>query len=126
MRNLRNSMYKCIRSFGYAFNGIGYLIKNENNIRYQLAVGVVTVSLGIYMEVSYFEWLILITMIGLVLMAEAFNTAIEKLCDIVHPDHHAQIGMVKDIAAGAVLLIAIAAVILGIVIFGSKLLEYIS
>jgi diacylglycerol kinase (ATP) len=126
MKNLRNSMYKCIKSFGYAFNGIGYLLKNENNSRYQLAVGVVTIGLGIYMEVSYSEWIILITMIGLILMAEAFNTAIEKLCDIVHPDHHAQIGMVKDIAAGAVLLISITAAIAGAIIFGSKILERIS
>lgn len=123
MKNLKNSIQKCITSFGYAFKGIGYLLKNENNIRYQLVAGAIVIGLGAYLEITQSEWMVLIILIGLVLMAEAFNTAIEKLCDIVHPDHHPKIGIVKDLAAGAVLLISIAAAIVGVIIFGNKLLS---
>jgi len=121
MRNLRNSIQKCVASFGYAINGITYLLKNENNIRYQLIAGIIVIGLGLYLEATQSEWITLICMIGLVLMAEAFNTAIEKLCDFVQPDHHAQIGIVKDLAAGAVLLISVTAAIVGVIILGNKL-----
>ena len=121
MKNLKNSVQKCIASFGYAFKGIGYLLRNENNIRYQLLAGVIAIGLGVYLEVNNTEWIVLIISIGLVLTAEAFNTAIEALCDVIHPDHHPQIGIVKDLAAGAVLLISITAAIVGVIIFGSKI-----
>lgn len=121
MKNLKNSIQKCLTSFGYALNGIRYLFKHENNIRYQLLAGAVTIALGFYLKVSATEWLILLIFIGLVLMAEAFNTAIEKLCDFVHPDQHPKIGIIKDLSAGAVLLISITAAIVGVIIFGSRL-----
>jgi len=121
MRKLKNSIRKCIVSFGYAFKGIAYLLKNENNIWYQLIAGAIVIGLGGYLEVTLSEWIILIILIGLVLMAEAFNTAIEKLCDIVHPSRHPKIGVVKDLAAGAVLLISITAGFIGVIIFGNKL-----
>jgi len=121
MRNLKNSIQKCIKSFGFAFNGIGHLLKHENNIRYQVLVGIVTVIVAFYLKVDQQEWLIVITMIGLVLMAEAFNTAIERLCDFVHPAQHPVIGKVKDLAAGAVLIISITAAVVGVIVFGSKI-----
>lgn len=123
MKNLKNSLRKCITSFGYAFKGIKYLLKNENNIRYQLLASSMVIGLGGYLKVNNTEWLVLTIMIGLVLMAEAFNTAIETLCDTVHPDRHPRIGLVKDLAAGAVLIISFTAAIIGLIILGSKLLN---
>ena len=73
------------------------------------------------MQVSTAEWLVIVTMIGLVLMAEAFNTSLEKLMDILHPELHPKVGKAKDIAAAAVLIIAVAAAIVGITIFAGKL-----
>lgn len=67
--------------------------------------------------------MILILQIAFVMVAEAFNTAIEKLCDVVSKDHHPVIGTVKDIAAGGVLIAAISAVITGLLLFIPKLLE---
>jgi diacylglycerol kinase len=123
MKNLKNSLQKCVKSFDYAITGIGHLFRHGNNIRYQLAAAAIAVLLGVYLEVNNTEWHIIITLIGLVLMAEAFNTAIEVLCDIVNPDWHVKIGMVKDISAGAVLLISISAGLVGLLIFGDKFIH---
>lgn len=121
MRGLTNSIKKNLKSFKYAFQGIKFLVKEENNFRYHLLAAVVAVALGFYLQVTTTEWLVIITMIGLVLMAEAFNTSLEKLIDILHPELHPKVGKAKDIAAGAVLIIAIAAAIVGITIFAGKL-----
>ncbi|MTI26769.1 diacylglycerol kinase family protein [Fulvivirga kasyanovii] len=121
MRGLTNSIKKNLKSFKYAFQGIKFLVKEENNFRYHLLAAVVAITLGFYLQVTTTEWLIIITMIGLVLMAEAFNTSLEKLIDILHPELHPKVGKAKDIAAGAVLIIAIAAAIVGITIFAGKL-----
>lgn len=120
MRNLKNSIRKCVKSFGYAFSGMDDLFKNENNVRYQVLAGITTIIIAFYLKVDKQEWGTLITMIGLVLTAEAFNTAIEKLCDFVHPEQHPVIGKVKDMAAGAVLLISITAAVIAGIIFGSR------
>lgn len=121
MRGLTNSIKKNLKSFKYAFQGIKFLVKEENNFRYHLLAAVVAVALGFYLQVTTTEWQVIITMIGLVLMAEAFNTSLEKLIDILHPELHPKVGKAKDIAAGAVLIIAIAAAIVGITIFAGKL-----
>lgn len=121
MRGLTNSIKKNLKSFKYAFQGIKFLVKEENNFRYHLLAAVVAVALGFYLQITTTEWLVIITMIGLVLMAEAFNTSLEKLIDILHPELHPKVGKAKDIAAGAVLIIAIAAAIVGITIFAGKL-----
>lgn len=121
MKSLTNSIKKSLKSFRYAFQGIKYLIKHENNFRYHMLAAIVAVSLGFYLSISTTEWLIIISMIGLVLMAEAFNTSLEKLMDILHPELHPKIGKAKDIAAGAVLIIAATAATIGIIIFAGRI-----
>ncbi|GAA0194687.1 diacylglycerol kinase family protein [Fulvivirga kasyanovii] len=121
MRGLTNSIKKNLKSFKYAFQGIKFLVKEENNFRYHLLAAVVAITLGFYLQVTTTEWLIIITMIGLVLMAEAFNTSLEKLIDILHPELHPKVGKAKDIAAGAVLIIAITAAAAGLLIFSRHL-----
>ena len=83
------------------------------------AVGVV--GLGFWLQLNQTEWAIILTQIGLVWAAEAFNTAIEKLCDLVSPNHHPQVKAIKDLSAGAVLLVVLVAVVVGSLIFGKKL-----
>ncbi len=117
-----DSLKKNLASYRHAFNGIKYVVGHENNIFYQLVAAIVTILAGYILGLDKTEWIIITLMIGLVLTAETFNTAIEKLADHLHPQKHPAIGLVKDIAAGAVLIIAITAVIIGLIIFGGKLI----
>ncbi len=115
-------LLKMLRSFRYAFAGLRFLME-ENNARFHVFVVIIVLSAGFYLKLSAIEWTIIITQIGLVLMVETLNTAIEKLCDFVSPDYHQLIGKVKDLAAAAVLIMSIVAVIVGIIIFLPKVLE---
>lgn len=121
MQNLLNSLRKTGNSFKYAFNGIGYLLRHENNFRFHIVAAIFTLLTGFFLGLTTLEWLIIIIMIGLVLMAEASNTALEKFLDLLHPEIHPTVAIAKDLAAGAVLLISATAAIVGIIIFGSKL-----
>ena len=117
MDKVKTFIKKRIKSFGYAFQGIGNFIRKEPNAWIHCTAVVVVTSLGLYYGISATEWCIVILCFGLVLMAEAFNTAIERLVDLVSPDFHPVAGTIKDVAAGAVLLGAIAAAIVGCIIF---------
>ena len=112
-----NELEKRIKSFGYAFKGIASLIKKEHNAWIHcLAIVVVTLT-GLYFGITKTEWCIVILCFGLVLAAEGFNTAIERLVDLVSPDYHPIAGDVNDVAAGAVRICAIAAAIVGMIVF---------
>jgi len=113
---------KVWRSFGFAGQGIIDLFRYENNAKVHLLIASVVILAGFLLNLSLVEWAIILTQIGLVWAAEAFNTAIEKLCDFVSPGLHPQIKAIKDLSSGAVLILAITAVIVGLVIFGGKLL----
>ena len=112
---------KMLRSFKYAFQGI-WVLMQENNARFHLFATVVVVLTGLLIGLSSAEWSITCIIIGLVWVAEAFNTAIEKLCDFVSAEHHPLIGKLKDLSAAAVLIISCIAVIIGIIIFLPKIL----
>jgi diacylglycerol kinase (ATP) len=79
--------------------------------------------MGFLLNLSRAEWLWIILAIGLVLAAEIFNTAIEKLTDLVQEEKHPKAGQVKDLAAGAVLVLAITALLIGIIIFVPRLMD---
>lgn len=112
-----NELKKRLMSFVYAFKGIGSLLKKEHNAWIHCtAIGMVTIA-GIYFDITSTEWCIVLLCFGMVLAAEGFNTAIERLVNLVSPDFHPVAGDVKDVAAGAVLICAIAAAIIGIIIF---------
>lgn len=104
------------RSFGYALRGIYRAIRTEDHIQFHLVATIAVLSCGSIAQVSLYEWFILLLCIGNVWMAEMVNTAIEKLVDLVSPDYHPLAGQVKDIAAGAVLVISIIAAIIGLLI----------
>lgn len=117
MGKVKTFIKKRIKSFGYAFQGIGSFLRKEPNAWIHCTAVVVVTSLGLYYGISATEWCIVILCFGLVLMAEAFNTAIERLVDLVSPDFHPLAGTIKDVAAGAVLLGAIAVAIVGGILF---------
>lgn len=118
-------MNKRIKSFGYAWKGIQSFISKEPNARIHcLAIAFVTAA-GFFFGITRMEWLVIIICFGLVLAAEGFNTAIERLVNLVSPEHNPIAGDVKDIAAGAVLICAVAAAIVGLIIFTPYLLSVI-
>lgn len=112
-----DELKKRIKSFGYAFKGIASLLKKEHNAWIHCMAIVIVSVCGFYFHITPTEWCIVLLCFGLVLSAEAFNTAIERLVNLVSPDFHPIAGDVKDVAAGAVLICAIFAAIIGGVIF---------
>lgn len=117
-----NRISKLIKSFGYAFKGLVAAVRSEQNLQVHLIAVVMVTIAGLMLEVSVTEWLVLVICFGMVISAELFNSAIEQLVDLVSPEYNARAGMIKDIAAGAVLVLAIAAVIIGCFIFIPKLI----
>lgn len=116
---------KTIRSFRFAWQGLIALFRFENNARFHLLAALVVVVSGWYLNLNSLEWLIVTILVSLVWMAEAFNTAIEKLADRITTDQDPIIGHAKDLAAGGVLMASIAAFIGGCIIFGPKLYHLI-
>lgn len=107
--------------FNYAWNGIKEIAKTERNFRIHLFATILTASAGFVFKLTMTEWAIIVLTIGLVLMAEVTNTAIEKLIDYLKPEIHPTAKIIKDIAAGAVFITAIIAAIIGLLIFLPKL-----
>jgi diacylglycerol kinase len=108
-----------LRSFKFAFRGISFALRG-NNFKIQMACAVLVIIAGWRFQISWNEWLAIVICIGAVLSAEAFNTAIEKFADFIHPQQNEKIGQVKDIAAGAVLILAIISLIVALIIFIPK------
>ena len=114
---------KVLRSFRFAGQGVVNLFRFENNAKVHLLMAIVVVGAGVWLGLSRLEWAIILTQIGLVWAAEAINTALEKLCDFVSPGLHPQIKAIKDMASGAVLIVAIVAVVVGVLVLGGRVVE---
>jgi len=99
------------------------LFRLENNAKVHLLLAMLVIAAGLWLGLSRVEWAIILTQIGLVWAAEAINTAIEKLCDFVSPGLNPQIKAIKDMASGAVLIVAIMAVVVGLLVLGGRVLE---
>lgn len=100
------------------------MITTEHSIMTQLFIGICVSILGWRLGISKLEWILQILAIGMVLVAESLNTAIEKLCDFFHPEYHKRIGFIKDISAGGVTFAAISAIIIGLIIYLPKILWF--
>ena len=123
MNNQENGFVKGrIKSLKYAFKGLWLLLSAEHSIMVQTAIAILVTLLGWWLDISRTEWILQILAIGLVLVAESLNTAIEKICDFIHPDYDERIGFIKDISAGAVTFAAITAIITGFIIYLPKFL----
>ncbi len=103
--------------FMFAVNGVIHCFRNELNFRIQLVAALIAVLLGFIFNINQTEWLVIILCCIIVLALELINTAIENLCDLVSKDFHPVIKIVKDTAAGAVLVSAVGAAVAGAVIF---------
>ncbi len=114
--------HNLLRSFGYALAGLGWLVRTQRNARIHLVIALVAVALGAWLGLSGPEWAVLLLTIGLVLAAEAFNTALEAAVDLASPEWHALARIAKDVSAGGVLVLALAAVGVGVALFAGRLL----
>jgi diacylglycerol kinase (ATP) len=122
MKNENFSFRKRLISFKYALKGIYLLFRYEHNARVHALISTCSIITGFFFGISYIEWIAVILVIGTVLAAETFNSAIEKLSNIVSPEYNEAIKHIKDLAAGAVLFTALAAAFIGIIIFLPKVM----
>lgn len=113
------------RSFKSAFEGICATYKREQNIKIHSFIAIMVVIFGLLLKISYAEWLVCLVLIGFVLMAEFFNTAIEYVVDLASPDIHPLAKAAKDTASAGVLMMAILSAIIGIVIFVPKIVLFV-
>jgi diacylglycerol kinase (ATP) len=114
------------KSIGYALEGIATMLRTQANVRLHLAATIAVVAAGFVFAVTANEWLALILVIALVWCTEALNTAFEFLCDVASPAFHPKVKQAKDVAAASVLVAAIAAVAVGLIVFGPRLLALLS
>ena len=112
------------KAFGYAFSGIA-AASRERNFRIELCFAVAAIVLGFAFQISLPEWLAVVICIGAVLGLECINTALEAVVDIASPDFNPLAGRAKDCCAGAVLIMSIAAFIVGFVLFAPRLLALV-
>lgn len=109
------------KSVGFALRGALLLIRTEASIKVQFFIAIVMTAAGFFFEISNTEWTIQLLTIATIMGAEGLNTAIEKVCDYIQPEFDKKIGFIKDVSAGAVMLVSIAATIIGFIIYLPKI-----
>lgn len=114
---VRSFIQSRLKSIGYALKGAWILLRSEPSIQVQTGITILMTIVGFIFDISITQWILQILAIGLVISIEGMNTAIEAIADFVHPDFHKKIGHIKDIAAGAVMVAAITAIIIGLLIY---------
>lgn len=125
MKNPNDSFFvQRLKSVKYAFKGFWILITTEDSIKVQLTVGFIAIILGFYFNISAAEWMAQLLAIGMVLVAEAANSAIEEIADFIHPDYHEKIGKIKDIAAGIPAFAALISLLIAGVIYIPKIVAF--
>ncbi|TMU56725.1 diacylglycerol kinase family protein [Flagellimonas algicola] len=110
-----------IKSVGFAFKGLFLLLRTEASIKIQFVIALLMTAAGFYFEISAGEWMAQLLSIGMVMGVEGLNTAVEKISDYIQPNEDPKIGFIKDISAGAVMIVSIIACIVGLVIYVPKL-----
>lgn len=124
---IRNfSWKKRLKSFSYAFAGIKLLLREEHNALIHLAAAITAIIMGFAFKISMQEWIAVVFAIGVVFSAEMVNTAIEHICNYISPMNNAVIKKTKDLAAGAVLIVAITALVVALIIFVPKIAAVLS
>ena len=115
-----------LRSFRFAFQGAVQFFSKQRNAKIQSVMGIIAISLGFIVSITPYQWLLVLFCIGLVISLEMINSAIEIFCDMVTTDFHPGIKIIKDVAAGAVLVAAIASLVIGLIIFIPALTNYLN
>jgi diacylglycerol kinase len=121
----RFSICQRVKSFSFALKGILYAFKTQHNTWIHIIVMVLVITAGFIFRLNLMEWGLIVFAIGIVLVSELINTAIESLVDFVSPNYDKNVGLIKDVAAGAVLISAIISVVIGLIIFLPKIIRLI-
>ncbi len=116
-KNHKYDAHNYLESQKYAITGLFLILKNERNFRIQLIASILVVILGLFLHISHADWVALFIVIALVLIAEAFNSVIEAVCDTISQDYRINIQYAKDVSAGAVFVSACVSIIAGVIIF---------
>jgi len=119
-------MKRFIKSLSYAFAGIKVAVGEQRNVQIHLTIFLLVIAAGLFIDINHSEWLAVILASSIVISIEMINTAIEKDVDLASPEIHPLAKKAKDIAAGAVLVAACFAVIIGLLVFGKYLLQFLS
>ena len=117
---------KVINSFKYAFTGMWSAYKSERNMKIHIAVAILVILFGVFLQISTYEWLACTVCFAMGIGSEMFNTAIETVVDIAMPKKDERAKKAKDVAAGGVLVFAIGSAIIGSIIFIPKIIDYLN
>jgi len=112
-----------IKAFGYAFEGIAYSVRTQHNMRIHLVIAVCVLIISIFLRLTPLEWAIILICIGLVIMTEMLNTAIEAIVDLVSPEYHNLAKVSKDLGAGMVVIFASLSAVVGSIVFAIAILR---
>jgi len=118
---LKTFILSRLAAFSHAFRGWGYVLKTQHNAWIHTIVTIIVFVLGLWLKLPARDWAIIILTVAMVFMAEFLNTAIEAVVDLASPVHHPLAKVGKDVGAGAVLVAALAAVLIGLLILGPPL-----
>ena len=113
----QGELAKFIAGFRYAFNGLWYALRTQRNVRVHASIAILAIILGVVLHISAVEFAMVFVAITSVFIAEMFNTVFELCIDMTAPDYHPLAKIAKDVAAGAVLLSAMLAVVIGLFVF---------
>jgi diacylglycerol kinase len=111
-----------MRSFGYAFEGVAYILRTQRNARIELAAGFAALLLAAWLGITSVEWAVLVITIAFVLGLEWINTSLELAVSLASPERHPLAKAAKDVAAASVLLGAVVSILVGLFLFGPRLL----
>jgi diacylglycerol kinase len=126
MNNFRTRIVSTKRSFGYAFEGIGYALKTQGNLRIHLVIAVIILAVSVILHCTLVEIAIILLISALIISLELMNTSIETVVDMISPHSQPLAKIAKDLGAASVLVAAAGAVIIGLLILGTKLLVLIN
>jgi diacylglycerol kinase len=119
---MKTFLQQRIKSFGYAFRGIYIFFRDETHAKIHLFATFCVILAGFFFDIQHWEWCVVLLSIGVVLCAEALNSALERLTDLASPEYHLLAEKAKDLAAGAVLLMSIFAALVGLIVFFPKMM----
>ncbi len=115
-------MRKFLNNALYALNGVLFFFRTERNGKIELVITVLTLGMSYWLRISLLELTVLLLCIALIIAGEMINTSIERVCNYMTLDHHPEIGRIKDLAAGAVLILSVFAGVIGLIVFVPKIL----
>jgi diacylglycerol kinase len=115
-----------LRSFGYAFAGMAYILRTQRNARIELGAGIAAIVLGLWLGLTSLEWAVLAITIAMVLALEWINTSLELAVTLASPERHPSAKAAKDVAAACVLLGAITSVVVGLLLFAPRLVSHLA